>query len=508
MLCLVSPTTALLVRCAIGHVVYSTSNAAVLLALSTAAIAALSLALDPDRHEAPTNALLRRAPELLALVLLVGHAAHAAALLHWADAMGEAAVSSQYVWSHGDQSFTSLTHSHLGKSGLARLARAVGLASEPGAATASGPDSGLASALSAYDVGEPLAALVPAPLAFAMGGTTVLAFVLLLVGLPAMRARAGNEPRRWIAYLAGGLSCAQLVADGGPLSLRFAPSALLFVLALSGPSAIERGATRLDWAQGCARRLPLGLAGVAVHVALWCRLCDQDAVAGLAAAAPQWVLYALILGPRALRLDDPRRAIPRRAVAIAGAAILALGLARDASHDVVPLLRPLAEGDRVVCVDLARLTPDAHCPKGAGRTPLAIFDERGDPWKPVDVFIVRGRGESANAEHDPGKPFLLIFEPEAGASGAFQGGSLFRIASVHASRLALPSWIVAITRIEGDDGQRGLDLPLLPAIGLEGDDVVDRQNRHVWMRVLDAALRQSGVEEYVVLPLSDPPHPS
>lgn len=99
---------------------------------------------------------------------------------------------------------------------------------------------------------------------------------------------------------------------------------------------------------------------------------------------------------------------------------------------------------------------------------------------------------------DPGKPFLLIFEPIADSRTDFHGGALFQIKSAHASRLALPSWIVEIARAEGEGSAR------LPAIGFEAGDVVDRQNRHAWMRVLDAALRRSGVEDYVLLPLSNP----
>lgn len=485
-----SPTTALGIRWLIGRVVYSTSNAAVLLALATASVASLLIALEPEpRTRKPRGFPFRSTrlsvPALLVGALVLGHLAHGLALALWAHSMGEASTSSQYVWSDGVQSFTSLTHSHLGKSGLAALAER----------------SGWTSGLGAYDVGEPLARFVPAPLAWMLGLTTIASFVLLVAGLPEMRRIARGEPRRWIAYLVGGLSCAQLVADGGPLSLRFGPSMVLLLLSLPGQAPAGEGradssAAVGSWAEVCARRLPFGLVAIGLHLALWCLSCGQDASAGMIAAAPQWALYGWILGPRALRMDGIGRIVLRRSLAGASFGVVALGLTRDAAHDVLPLLRPLTREDRVVCVDLASLEIDSDCVAPLGRTPLEVYAERGDPLKPADVFIERASGKSDLP--DPGKPFLLIFEPEVDSQMGFHGGGLFRIAGAHASRLALPSWIVEIARVEELGPTR------LPAIGGEAADIVERQNRHVWMRVLDAALQRSGVDDYVLLPLSRP----
>ena len=471
------PMVALGLRVLLGRFVYSTSNASVLLALATFLVVAL---MNARSAASPTPKESRGFRWPLITLLAIGHAAHLAALLLWSRDVGLARHRPHLVFSDGEQSFTALTHSHLGKTGLALLAEHVGLATQ----------------LADYDLGAPLAEFVPAPLALVIALACATALGLLVANWPSVRDKKPHDPWRSVAYLLSGLACVQLVADGGPLSLRFGPSVAILLSTL-----VARPGER--WCATLRRgAFPFSVL-VASHLLVWSLLASRPLSLALASSLPLLAAYALlVLGSEASRSPAPaaipsppsRRTLAHRLALIAALTILASGWLHDWRRNVAPLLRTLDDRIRVVCIDLDRLEIETACPAQSAQTPLAAYARRGNPMKPQDVFLARERGTPP----DPGAYFAIGRTQIGGPPGRIGGGGLFEIESILPGRPGLDGWIL---HARSNDAR----LPQLQAA--EGGDIIDRQNRYVWLRVLDAALRRGGVHAYLLLRF-DVPSPS
>lgn len=489
---MVSPTASLLLRVVVGRIVYSTSNAAVLLGLGVFALSAIHLAIR-SVYAVSCSGPYARTPWLVVGFLMAGHALHLVALCIWAANPDTVTLSPQFVWSGGDQSYTSLGHSHLGKPGFAALADLVGF-------EASGRG---------YDAGGPLARFVPELLSASIAIACAVSILLIAVAAPALHAGANHETRRVVAFVVGGVSCAQLVADGGPFAFRLGPSALLLAWSLRSPDRAARSIPgpvilRGHGARGFRLRRIGGGIWLAFHLVLACVAADRSIISGLLVVAPQLGLYSLIVGsalwiprdrsaPRdlptgpAANLPDASRRFARLALGSCAGLVLAVGIAHDVETDVVPLLAPLSSDARVTCIALSDLSRDPTCRSAEGRSPLSLYSDRGHAFKPADVLIRRESTEAAEST----KAYLVAVETDVDTRISLAESELFRVEALYETNLPQAAWILEID----------VEDPTLPSVASDPTDVIAYENRQVWMRILDAYLRRSGIDRYVLVPL-------
>lgn len=466
----------LALRLAFGRFVYSTSNAGVLLVLlsMTAAISILAWTRQSSSRRLVMRSVYRR--NLLGSILL-GHAVHATALVAWAQQTGVASRARTYGWAGGEQTFMTLTHSHLGKTGLSRLTHSIGFSD----------------LLQDYDMASPLLPFMTPIISFVIVFAFVFALASLLLGLPALRASNGRDPWRTLAYLFSGLSCIQLIIDGGPLALRLGPS-LIVLLTVILARANE------SWAATAKRlRVPV-LAFLFLHSTAWATLSGQSWAFVVVSLTPQIAGYTFMFCMSHLwnqsretggSLNSTSTPSAHRlryvASAIATFLLFSGGIARDINTEIQPLFTPLASSDRVYEIDLRSGELNDVSEPLLGMSPFAVYNKAGDPLKPRDILISRN---TETRSQGPGH--FAILNADFPATGLpLEGGQAFSIEDIYPMRLGLRGWILRVDPAHPD----------LPRIGGSGGTVIDRNNRYVWLRILDASLRKAKISKYVMVPM-------
>lgn len=467
----------LLLRLAFGRFVYSTSNAGVLLVLVSLSAATLILA-QPARPFSRHGARVPRHFKYLLTAIFSGHLVHAIALSAWSHQLGIARRARTYSWIDGEQTFMTLTHSHLGKTGLTRLTQLL-------------PSSEW---LREYDMGSPLSPFMTSFTSFLIVLTSALALGFFLHGLYSLRSTFRRDLWQAAAYLFSGLSCIQLMIDGGPLALRLGPSlVVLLSIVLARPQE--------TWVHTFHRiRFPAG-AFLLTQIVVWCVLSGKPMGFALVSLAPQVAGYAFMVGMSSVWVSQteqsspslrPRMSRRRLSVLCATFIVFGAGVARDLSSEIFPLFAARADSDRVFEVDLDTGTIQELTASLKERSAISIYDRAGDPLKPRNIFISRAQDREA----ETGGLFAVLNAGFPQTGSVLAGGDAFRINGLYPTREDMKGWILDIGRVN----------PGLPPIGRIGGDVIDRNNRYVWLRVLDASLREAKINKYIVVPIEQGPN--
>ncbi len=381
-----------------------------------------------------------------------------------------------YHWTGSGNTYNTLLHSHLGKTGLSTLLQSFS------AATGLLPFGG---AVSAYDTGEPLLAQVPAMERWTIGLLFIAGLVAALAAVPGIARRHGWHPLAIALFAFAALNCLKTVIDGGALTYRLPPS--LLVLALM---ACARDTPHL---RSLVRRHGLpAIAALVAYACTWAAVSREGwggAIPGFVALV---VLYGLALLCWAFR-DQARAGVRIAAIAV-GLGALAPGYLGDALSGTGMLLRPLPAQARIVVVDAeGRVARDAS-EALRGATPLAVYRRFGDdPLKPRRVLIDADPG-TAPAER-PGREFAfaLRFINGQPAAAAAPGGLYSLLAAARVPDRT--NTAVFLFRTAS---------PLIPPFFTATSTVLGRNNYYVHLHLVSAALRAQGLDEFVLMPLVDP----
>jgi len=431
----------LIVKFFLGRLAYSTSNAAALFTLGFA----LALLVWPG-HLVRAEFWRRT----FALSLAAGYGAHLALLAVLTVRYGLNDFDFAIFWAHGENSFNALTHSHVGKVGLAMLAALSGGA--PG-----------------YDTGFVFLDEVPHAVSYLLALNFIICIVAAVGWTQAMlRAYAGRPALQWALALAA-LSAVKSQLDGGLLS--GAGLAALGVVGVFLRYPARRVAERFWRRSGIAYVLTVGGIYLAAAAVLLPSMPPLPPLLG-PVALYGWLLVTALHGPR-------------RIGAIAFAAYLALHTWTEIETELAPLLKPMPSQASVWHIDAAGM--QAESLEVSGFDGLRLFEVYrrlgNDPLKPNSVLIaLPGMQGSGRLEVAIGAESRLpsegrILPPSAGWQFASVGAAA-------GSRLHL----AMVLNIHG--------LPPMQAIGT--GTVVTRNNFQVYLHWLARRLTGAGWQRYLL----------
>lgn len=431
----------------IGKLVYSTSDAATLFFLGYAA-----LALAWSAVSGPPQTVPRALIGLLVVCLMVGHATNLAASLHYFQGHGLPLDAHVHHWLGSDNSYTSLMHSHLGKPSLALTANALGLAS------------------GRYDTGVALGGSLPGGVTALIGGSFLIGLVAALALFPGLMARLDWHPAAVILYLVTSSLCLKTQLDGGPLSYRVPPSALLLFSLLF---TTNRERLQHFW-RGPGWKLAFVL--TAAYLLLWMQLSAERPIPSIGGLLFTLGVYGLLLAWLIGRL--------RWLLAMPLLLYLGLNIWVDARLNLLPYLERFGSQHRVAVLqaDGGITLPNPALLQGVAlRDVYARLGE--DPLKPRRVLIWR---QHETGSHDLESVVQLI--DLAGRTGKLipaEGLKLSDIRLVGPGRLSLR--VTAPAQLA----------PIL--IHGEGD-VLSRANYYVYLHALNGLLFKAGWHEYIMIP--------
>jgi hypothetical protein len=396
-----------------------------------------------------------------------------------------------YHWSGGENTGNTLLHSHLGKTGLATLLQAF-------AASSGLPMFGGAGSL--YDTGEVLLAHVPAMERWTIGLLFVAGLIAALAAAPGIARRHDWHPVAIALFAFAALDCLKTVIDGGALTCRLPASLLMLaLLACARDTAHLRLLVR--------RHGLLAVGALVLHVGAWAAVARDgwdSAVPGVVTLA---VIYGLALLCWAFR--DQARAGVRLAALILGIGYLGLGYHDDAMSGIGMLLRPLPPQARIVVVDAqGRVARDASAAM-RGATPLAVYRRFGeDPLKPRRVLI---EAAPSTADIDAAQASAGIPAPQAADRPGREFAFALRFINGQPAAAAAPAGLyslLAAVRVP-DRTNTAVFLfrtasPLIPPFFAAPSTRLGRNNFYVHLHLVTAALRDQGLEEFVLMPLVDP----
>lgn len=426
-----------MVQFVIGKLAYSTSNGAALFLIGYGLLAFWCLKAERLAH-----------PRWLGLFLLalgMGHALNLWITLAYLHEMGIPASAHVYHWRGDHYSFTSLFHSHLGKTAFAAPAQFVGWANT-----------------GTYDGGELFLPWVPVWASWSIGVAFVAGLLASLMALPALARQFPAPSHRLLFVLAAALALRGMI-DGGPLAAGMPPAfAALGWLVLRSHGNMLFGVRYLAF-------VAFLLAG---YLALWIGQSDElPALGGFVFPACLFVW----LGLAGLK----GRLFPR----VALVAVLAFSLALDAAGNLLPMVLPQPPGCRAFKLTVPEPT-EYVC---AGESAFATYTRLdGNPRK--------------------AKALLLATQPSAGGD-ALSGRILFVDArdghvTLSSSRIwqqitlapmSLPGgWLAFSATVRAG----------LPPILSEGEsDVIGHNNFNVYLRQLAGEFSQQGLAELLIWPV-------
>jgi len=431
------------------------------------------------------NAWLDHADPGFALLALLAfaHGIGLLALLEYQDALDLPWQLNSYHWSGTDNTFNTLLHSHLGKTALSTVMQS--LSGVAGMSTAPGQ----------YDTGAVLIGHVSAGERWSIAVLFLLACTAALAAAPSIARRYAWHPVALALYAYAVMNCLKAVIDGGLLTYRVLPSALMLALLVS---ARDR-----EHLVALVRRYGLAAAlALAAYLAAWAAISD----AGWGSATTDFVTLLVLLGLGLLCwafATQARSGVRRLALAV-GAGWLALGYLQAAVTGIGLLLRPLPAEARVVVIDQGSLVARDASDAVRGQTPLAIYRRFGDdPLKPKRVLIERNSQQVASTGRE--FAFAVRFidgsarqkyagkrqDERAGEPSAPAQSSIYSL--LGAVRIAnRANTAVFLFRTASPD---------IPAFFVAEPDTLGGNNFHVHLHWIAATLRTQGLEEFVMMPL-------
>ena len=447
---LASPLAGLLAKAVVDPFFHSTSAGAAVALLGLAALSGLALTRAPGAVSARS---VRAAAAVLLAGIVLGNAANLAMHLRLLAAHGLPWSMAVYHWAGETNTYSYVLHAHTGKSALHAL-----LAGWSAPLTQS------------FDIGAGLAAQVPAGWAALCVVSLVGAVAAYAWLLPVVVARWPGWPVPLLfAFCA--LNGLKTIADGGPLTYRFAP--VLAVLLWLLPATLRLG--------GWTRR-----AGVAVACGVL--LLSGGVSAALAGPQVDDMLHGLaatlaVLGALAAWAWRPAGALGSRLrVAVSGVCTLGVLASLGVSLIATPLalLTPLPDGMRATV-----------CRRDA--TGCVQFDVAGQ--RAFDVY--------RRAGDDPLKPrqTMLSTGPATGRSRL-----LFAVHPIATRQpVALRHRPVAV-RLQGPlPGGAGVlveaEATALPAVFDTASSAFSSANYYVFLHLTAAELRAQGLQAFLMAPL-------
>ncbi|MBC7779248.1 MAG: hypothetical protein H7125_04010 [Proteobacteria bacterium] len=433
---------------------------------------------------------------LLLGALAFAHGIGFIALLEYQDMLDLPWQLSGYHWSGEVNTYNTLLHSHVGKTALSTLAQPLQwLGGLRGTGIPNAPVN-----VGAYDTGAVLIPHVATVERWAIALLFSLGCVFALVALPSIADRYRWHPVALALYGFAAMNCLKTVVDGGLLTYRLPPSALVLTLLVT---ARDREDLVL-----LARRYGLAaLCALVAYVAAWAAISQDGLGAAFSGFLGVSLLYAFGLLCWAFR-NEVRAAVRWTALAVT-AGYLGLGYLQDASSGIGLLLRALPDDARVVVID--PVERGAHDASAAvrGQTPLAIYRRFGDdPMKPKRVLIdprpvplqtrgataperdfafalrvIEGGGEPARDRPDaPGPPAALDAKPTP---------SIYQLwgATRSANRINTAVFVFRTASSE------------IPGFYAADSNQLGHNNFYVHLHQVAATLRAQGLEEFVLMPL-------
>lgn len=426
--------------------VFSTSDGAQRFFLATTALLLVAATLPPH----PAFSLWGR--RLLLVGFLVGYSANLAATLLYFHHFDIPLSARLFHWDSGNNTFMSLTHSHIGKAALSIL-----------------PETWWAN--TRYDVGAVLTTMIPTPFFWGIVFGFLCAAIGALCFMPHFWRQFGHRgscAALW--FLAITLSLKGLI-DGGLLAYATPPALLLLLSFVITPDTEK---WQIFW-----RRQ-----GAIAAVVLSVGYATLDRMLTVTDSPPLWgpwlfllAFFALLVLPKAGR----GRWVTRASLIL----YLGTNFLFAFGDQLAPLLRKTTP--TTVFVDFASATPDTR-PSVTVAEAIPIYRlyqmQGDDPWKPNHLLV---------AESTAGKRTLTaaILPLEwQGTKGTFLTAPYL---GVMVEGL-LPNGWVAIRFSVPDD------FPL-PLITTGNGGAIDHNNFYVWLYQIDGLLRASGWTSYLFIAL-------
>jgi len=431
----------------IGKLVYSTSNAATLYFLGYAALALAWSAVSRHMQISPRVLI-----GMLVVCLLAGHVTNLVASVHYFRGQDLPLDAHVHHWLGSDNSYTSLMHSHLGKPSPALTAKALGFSS------------------GRYDTGAALGGSLPIGITAMIGGSFLIGMVAAVALFPGLMARLDWHPAAVILYLVTSSLCLKTLLDGGPLSYRVPPSALLLASLLL--------TTNREHLQGfwCGPGWKLAFVLTAAYLLLWMQLSAERPIPSIGGLLFTLGVYGLLLVWLIGRL--------RWMLAMPLLLYLGLNIWVDARLNLLPYLERFGPQHRVAVLqaDGGITLPTPALLQGiALRDVYARLGE--DPLKPRRVLIWR--------QHETGSHNLESVVQLLALAG--RTGKLIPAAGLKLSTIRLVG--------PGRLSLRVTAPAQLAPILIHGEgDVLSRANYYVYLHALNGLLLRAGWHEYIMIP--------
>jgi len=431
----------------IGKLVYSTSDAATLFFLGYAALALAWSAVSRHMQISPRVLI-----GMLVVCLLAGHVTNLVASVHYFRGQDLPLDAHVHHWLGSDNSYTSMMHSHLGKPSLALTAKALGFSS------------------GRYDTGAALSGSLPIGITAMIGGSFLIGMVAAVALFPGLMARLDWHPAAVILYLVTSSLCLKTLLDGGPLSYRVPPSALLLASLLL--------TTNREHLQGfwCGPGWKLAFVLTAAYLLLWMQLSAERPIPSIGGLLFTLGVYGLLLVWLIGRL--------RWMLAMPLLLYLGLNIWVDARLNLLPYLERFGPQHRVAVLqaDGGITLPTPALLQGiALRDVYARLGE--DPLKPRRVLIWR--------QHETGSHNLESVVQLLALAG--RTGKLIPAAGLKLSTIRLVG--------PGRLNLRVTAPAQLAPILIHGEgDVLSRANYYVYLHALNGLLLRAGWHEYIMIP--------
>lgn len=449
------PAWALVVKAMLDPLFHSTSTGATLACLGLAALGGLGLALDMR--------LTLRSMRWLAACLLagtvLGNAANLAAHLALLQQQGLPWSLAVYHWAGDTNTYSYLLHTHAGKAALHVLF------------------SGWASPLvQGFDIGGGLASQLPPAWGLVCAAALLLAVLAWAALLPAVVAQVPTAMAWPVGLLFSfcALNAAKSIADGGPLTYRFAP--VLAVLLWLLPGLLRLGPT-WRWPAAAA-----GLAGVLGSGWLSWQLAGPQAGEALGGAATTLAILGLLAA-----WAWPARQPGTRRLRAWAATVGALGLVGSQVAALLgspaALLLPLPDG-----MQATSCLPAQACRRlpVAGQRAFDVYRQLGDdPLKPRHTLLAPDGADGAS------RLLVAIVPLQTGTASSASGNPAQP--PVHLAALQpLPNGAGVLVAASSS---------ALPRIFLATPGPFSAANYHVFLHLAAAGLRSQGLTAFTLAPL-------
>lgn len=447
---LADPVAALVAKALVDPFFHSTSAGAAVALLGLIAFGLFSLAL---ARGLPSLRVVHAAVWLLLTSAVLGNAANLVAHL-WLLADHDLPWSQAvYYWAGDTNTYSYVLHAHTGKAALSALL------------------SGWAAPLtSSFDIGTGLAAQVPTVLGVVCLVSLVIAVAACAWLLPVVVSRWPGWPMP-LLYAFCALNAVKTIADGGPLTYRFAP--VLAVLLLILPAGLRMG-RRVQRAAIIAAVVAVA-ASVVVSIAL-AGLQTDEALEGLATTSA--VIGALAAW--AWRPVTASRRWLRSGVALSCALAVLGSLIASLIATPVVLLAPLPQDTYATLCERVGGECEQHLVEG--QRAFDVYRHAGDdPLKPRRTMLSTGRELGLSR-------LMFAIHPLK-----TQRPTLLRATAVSVRPMAALSGAAGVL-VEAEARS-------LPVIFGGRPGPFSTANYYVFLHQVAAVLRAQGLDEFIMAPL-------